>query len=146
MSRHSFDTATDTFWPSQQSLSFSAEIKAALNDPLSPDVGLFLYSHNDVLGKHYCHYLPLRVPASLEDIQSEEKIEDAFEVVREAEEREVDVKMMPFSHCFALNGRSFVVTGKGLFGWEPRVEPGPDQKAFTNQILINQVELMQSPI
>ena len=67
-------------------------------------------------------------------------------MVREVEEKEIDVKVLPFSHCFTLNGRFYILTSKGLFSWEPRVEPEADKKSFVSQIVINQVEMLQFPM
>lgn len=88
---------------------------------------VFIFSHNEVLGKHFIHHLKLAIPQSDVNQPQEEKIEEAFEAVKEVEEREVPVKVPAFAHGFSHGGKFYIVTAKGLTGWTPSLE---DQKGF----------------
>lgn len=44
----------------------SAEIKAVLLDPLGGEA-VYIFSHNEVLGKHFCHHLKLTIPQTNEE-------------------------------------------------------------------------------
>lgn len=48
----------------------SAEIKSVQPDPNSPDA-VFIFSFNEVLGKHFCHHLKLDVPSSGGELMQE---------------------------------------------------------------------------
>ena len=46
-------------------------------DPNNPSA-VFIFSFNEVLGKHSCHHLALALPASNQEPLQEEKIEENF--------------------------------------------------------------------
>lgn len=88
---------------------------------------MFLLSYNEVLAKYYCHYLRLNIPEKDQNVQAE-KIEDNFSAVREVEEEEISVKVLPFIHSFVHGGRINILTTKGLFSWSPVLDAKAENK------------------
>ena len=54
-----FDTETNSFWRSQQSLSIPAELKAYHLD--DSQTGIYLFFFNEVLSRYSCYFLHLTI-------------------------------------------------------------------------------------
>ena len=66
-------------------------------------------------------------------------------MVKEVEEKEINIKILPFIHGFSHNNRLNFITAKGLFYWHPNSDEKAENK-LESQIVINQVEMMQYPV
>ena len=65
--------------------------------------------------------------------------------MKEIDEREINLKILPFINAFAYGGKINFITAKGLFNWKCCKDEKVENK-LENQIVINQVEMMQYPI
>ena len=59
-------------------------------------------------------------------------------MVKEVEEKEINIKILPFINAFSHNNRLNFITAKGLFFWHPSADEKVEHK-MESQIVINQV-------